>query len=120
MVLRLLIISFGAFFLMRPVDACPDGICDREKSAWRKMKDHCDADKVRSKVAFINCLSNIPATKISDLSKAAAIKKVEEGYIEIDTHHFLTEPTPKSIHVFRFDRWACDVDGALYLLRILG
>jgi hypothetical protein len=80
------------------------------------MDVRCGSASVTGKVKFLDCLSQFKWSGIDNRNRNRMEKNVEEGYIEMGGKDFLSQPTSKTIPVFRFNQWACDRKGVLYLL----
>ena len=91
---------------------------DCGKGGWQKMNLRCSI-KVLSKQDFMACLKNFSWSGITKEDNSS-VKKVVSGYLEIGGSDLLSKPNKKSISVFRFNNWACDQDGNLYLNGQLG
>ena len=93
-----------------------DCAADCGRGGWERMRETC-AQPVITKDNFKHCWENFNwTTGYKDI----APDKIESGYIEIGGRNILKNPTPKTIKVFIYIRWAADKDGNFYLKGEIG
>ncbi|MBU1557483.1 hypothetical protein KKC45_00810, partial [Patescibacteria group bacterium] len=89
---------------------------DCGQGGWEKMNEKCN-EEVLNKDDFKKCLMEF---SWSNVDADTNFEETKEGYIEVNGTKILNDPSVNSIKIIKYNQWAVDEEGNLYLLGELG